>query len=346
MPTPLVYLNFENDTATEAINDGIEQNGTFLGTPVYGDISELTDRNGNALLIDSANSVSDIIFPSSINYDFTSFSVTGFIKSNVGLDSNYIMLQQAHNTNDANHSGYRTGWRCYYSGTHLNFDIYTSGDGRSLYNTAISDTLKINGFHYAFTYNYETGNLILYVNGAYLQTLDAKTLIPDSLHRFAIGGEFNGDNFITLEQKQILSDELYLFDSVLTLRDVKTLYRETKMRIIAKTTINARIVGTSKNKIISSANIMSLIGLVNASMNYRLDKGIALTDEEIERNFTFSKILETPTPIIKDNAIVNHISNTLYFGDLTVNDTDGTFTGSGKVTALRNGYAMSQEATA
>ena len=349
MTTPLVHLSFENDSSTQAFNSGTEAHGTFVGTPVYKDISVLTRAEGNGILFDKVSAMDKIIFPSSSNFSFGSFSVSGFVKSSTGSEEDHeIILQQAYNENDYNHNGDSTGWHCRCYENYLYCRIYILGGNFTYVSASVTEDMKYNGFHYSFTYNISTRDFKIYVNGKIIEAIDGDVLVPESLSRFAIGGIFNGDNLIdyALPQKEVITDELYLFNYEISAYDVFNLYRQNKARLSAKAIILAKAKGgIPKNNIKAEANIITLLELVNATMNYRLDKGIALTDEEIERNFTFSKIFETPTPKIKDNTILNHVPSTLYFGDLTVNDIDGTFTGSGKVTALRNGYSMSQEAT-
>ena len=79
---------------------------------------------------------------------------------------------------------------------------------------------------------------------------------------------------------------------------------------------------------------------------YRLEKGSPLTDAEIDENFTTSNIDSTYTPTFSGGYVTNHISGTIYFGDITVNDADGSYTGSGDCWALQDGYALSPKVTA
>lgn len=113
--------------------------------------------------------------------------------------------------------------------------------------------------------------------------------------------------------------------------------------IDVKSTISTNATGDTRT-LLDVKSTLKTDGELNCEFLYRLEKGTPLSDMEIRRNLIGCNMKSTYTPVAEDGKIINHITGCKYLGDVTVDDADGSYVGSGKCFAFLEGYSLSEMA--
>ena len=216
----ITAYSFNETTGTTAYDAVGTKNGTFMVSPSWS-----SGQFGNAVLLDGGSTTGDYVdLPDGIVAGLTNFSISTWVYLNNQTDTwsrifdfgtsttNYMFITPRNGTTNA-----------------VRFAIRTNATAEQV----ISGTSFITSLawhHIVVTLQGGTGTL--YVDGVAVGTNAAMTLTPNNLGNTTLNyigeSQFTGDN--TLAGKV---DEFRIYNTALSLNDVKTLYNTTSCGVFA-----------------------------------------------------------------------------------------------------------------
>ncbi len=349
-----ILLKFDLDEITYPINDGTNSNPEYYGGSAWGkqDVSEKiphTDyTSATKGCIDGTDS--GIIWGSSSNLALPVWEL-GFMIELTGIGGGYIL-----HSAKIGATNYAGGFDVYMTDSYFtvklaihNSSSFVTSPEFLHYGIANEPT------HYALAFSEYTRILKIYKNNSLIHEWDCGITYqqlgfstPTRLLRDK-SDYFNWITAIYLVEGTI--DEghriplIYGFTAKSKIENKFTLVPDTYLipasNIEAKTSIENYGTGEIIS-MIKAKTSGDFVPVVDCNFTYRLEKEASLNDREIRRNLFACNVESTYTPVAHDGKIINHISGCKYFGDIIVDDADGSFTGSGRCWAFLDGYCVSE----